>query len=131
MKTQETGNNNYFSSQKIISSSILGGLAAAGIERAFLPSEVKAAIKNTRFGEDVFLQKTAKCAEKTIKNLETAKINVQQVIENAKNMYPDFVKTAKSANKQFAKTFIGIAGTIACAKLLSSAILKSRMSKEE
>ena len=131
MKTQDVGNNNYFSSKKIISSSILGGLAAASVERAFLPNEVKAAIKNTRFGEDAFLKKTAECAEKTIKNLGTSKINPQQVIENAKNIYPDFVKTAKSANKQFAKTFIGIAGTIMAAKLISSAILKSRMSKEE
>ncbi len=131
MRTQETGNNNLFSTPKLISTSILGGLTAAGVERAFLPSEVKAAIKNTRFGEDAFLKKTAKCAEKTIKNLGTSKINAQQVIENAKNMYPDFVKTAKSANKQFAKTFIGIAGTIMAAKLISSAILKSRTSKEQ
>ena len=131
MRTQETGNNNLFSTPKLISTSILGGLTAAGVERAFLPSEVKAAIKNTRFGEDAFLKKTAKCAEKTIKNLGTSKINAQQVIENAKNMYPDFAKTAKSANKQFAKTFIGIAGTIMAAKLISSAILKSRTSKEQ
>ena len=87
MKTQDVGNNNYFSSKKIISSSILGGLAAASVERAFLPNEVKAAIKNTRFGEDAFLKKTAECAEKTIKNLGTSKINPQQVIENAKNIY--------------------------------------------
>ncbi len=131
MKTQETGNNNYFSSQKIISSSILGGLAAASVERAFLPAEVKAAIKNTRFGEDAFLKKTAKCAEKTMKNLGTSKISVKHTIENAKKLYPEFVETAKTANKQFAKTFIGIAGTIMAAKLITSAILKSRMSKEE
>ena len=130
MKTQETGNNNYFSSQKIISSSILGGLAAAGIERAFLPAEVKAAIKNTRFGQDAFIKKTKACAEKTIQNIGSSRINIEQTIENAKNMYPNFVKTAKAANKQFAKTFIGIAGTIACAKILSSLILKSRESKE-
>lgn len=131
MKTQETGNNNYFSSKKIISSSILGGLAAASVERAFLPTEVKAAIKNTRFGEDAFLKNTVKCAEKTIKNVGKSKINIEQVVENAKKLYPDFVETTKTANKQFAKTFIGIAGTIMAARLITSAILKSRMSKEE
>lgn len=134
--TQKTTNSNPFSTKKIISDSIIGGLATAGIERALLPTETKAAIKNTRFGQDAFIKKTQKCAEKTIERLSRSgkasskSIDVNKVLENAKNLYPEFVETTKAANKRFAKTFIGIAGTIAGAKILSSLILKSRESKE-
>lgn len=138
--TQKTNNENPFSAKRIISSSILGGLTAAGIERAFLPVEVKAAIKNTRFGQDTFIKKTKKFTEKTIQKIEqsrnpnalfkTEKITIDKVVENAKNLYPEFVETTKAANKTFAKTFIGVASAIAGAKILSSLILKSRETKE-
>lgn len=134
MDVQQT-NNKPFSVKSTVTSAALGGLAAASLERAFLPAEVKAAVKNTRMGQDAFLKSAKVAAEKTIKNLDKAnvthKINVDKVVANAKEMYPEFAKTAKAANKVFARTFVGVAAAVVLGRTISSLILKSRANKEQ
>jgi len=51
----------------ILSSAILGGAVAAGAEKLLLPVEAKAALRNTRFGQDVYMKKAAKAVQKTMK----------------------------------------------------------------
>lgn len=113
----------------ILASSVVGGAVAAGAEKLLLPAEVKASIKNTRFGIDAYLKNAEKCANKTLKN--GIKVDVKQAVENAKNMYPEFLETAKVAKKSLAKTFLGVAGVIAGAKILSEIILNRKQDKTE
>ena len=88
----------------ILASSVVGGAVAAGAEKLLLPAEVKASIKNTRFGIDAYLKNAEKCANKTIKN--GISVDVKQAVENAKKMYPEFLETAKVAKKIFSKNFL-------------------------
>ena len=113
----------------ILASSVVGGAVAAGAEKLLLPAEVKASLKNTRFGIDAYLKNAEKCANKTIKN--GIKVDVKKAVENAKNMYPEFLETAKVAKKSLAKTFLGVAGVIAGAKILSEIILNKKADKAE
>ena len=46
-------------------------------------------------------------------------------------MYPEFLETAKVAKKSLAKTFLGVAGVIAGAKILSEIILNKKADKAE
>ena len=112
----------------ILTSAVAGGAVAAGAEKLLLPAEVKAAIKNTRFGQDAFLKKMEKAAFKTMD--KTGKqIGVGEVLKNAKAMYPEFVETAKVAKKSLAKTFLGMTAAIAGAKLLALAIVNAKAKK--
>lgn len=113
----------------ILASSVVGGAVAAGAEKLLLPAEVKASLKNTRFGIDAYLKNAEKCANKTIKN--GISVDVKQAVENAKKMYPEFLETAKVAKKSLAKTFLGVAGVIAGAKILSEVILNRKQDKTE
>lgn len=113
----------------ILASSVVGGAVAAGAEKLLLPAEVKASLKNTRFGIDAYLKNAEKCANKTLKN--GIKVDVKQAVENAKSMYPEFLETAKVAKKSLAKTFLGVAGVIAGAKILSEIILNKKADKAE
>lgn len=121
----------------VISTAAKCGIIAAGIERAFLPAEAKAAIRNTMFGEDVYLKKVGKAAEKTIKNLSnnsnTIKlpqaIDVNQVKENAKNLYPKMKEITKAANKQFVKTAVIIGLSCAIGKVIGDAIVAKKAQK--
>ncbi len=121
---------NKFSYTNALSSAIIGGAAASEVQRALLPVEVKAALKNAKLGEDKFLQKTKAAAEKTLENLKNNssdsllkknrfKISSpEEVVLNAKKAYPETVKVAKSANKALTKTFVGAACAIFAGKLL-------------
>lgn len=113
----------------ILASSVVGGAVAAGAEKLLLPAEVKASLKNTRFGFDAYMKNAEKCATKTIKN--GVKANLDDVLAKSKEMYPEFLEAAKVAKKSLAKTFIGVAGVIAGAKILSEVILNRKQDKTE
>ena len=113
----------------ILASSVVGGAVAAGAEKLLLPAETKAALKNTRFGIDTYLKGAERCANKTLKN--GIKVDVKQAVENAKAMYPEFVEKAQIAKKSLAKTFLGVAGVIAGAKILSEIISSKRADKAD
>lgn len=121
-------NNRSTKFENILSSAVLGGAVAAGAERLLLPAEVKAAIKNTRFGEDVYMKKAANALSKTMQ--KTGKqFNVETVMENAKNMYPEFKEVATVAKKSLTKTFLGVAGVIVGAKLLAELLSNKQQKK--
>ena len=95
-----------------ISSAIGIGAAVTGAQYLKFSPEVKAAVKNTALGQDVFMKKVAKSAAKIINNLDRAgmekaasRINVKETLDKAKEMYPSMVKTAKTAWKTLGKTF--------------------------
>ncbi|MBE7704993.1 MAG: hypothetical protein E7Z90_04170 [Cyanobacteria bacterium SIG29] len=114
----------------ILSSAILGGAVAAGAEKLLLPVEAKAALRNTRFGQDVYMKKAAKAVQKTMKNTGK-KFDVGAILENAKNMYPDYQAIAKTTKKSLGKTFAGVAVAVAGAKLLAEVILNRQEKKAQ
>ena len=76
-----------------------------------------------------YLKGAERCANKTLKN--GIKVDVKQAVENAKAMYPEFVEKAQIAKKGLAKTFLGVAGVIAGAKILSEIILSKKADKAD
>ena len=98
-----------------ISSAIGIGAAVTGAQYLKFSPEVKAAVKNTALGQDVFMKKVAKSAAKIINNLDRAgmekaasRINVKETLDRAKEIYPSLVKTANAAVKVLGKTFAAV-----------------------
>ncbi len=125
---------------KIIKSSLIGGALACESYHLLLPKEVKAAIKNTKYGQDAFITKTFKAAEKTLNNINKNKtaslikskfsnITPQEVVNNAVKMYPEMAETAAKASKELAKTFVTATGIILVVNLISAGIAKSAFNK--
>lgn len=140
---QQQNQEKYSFAKSLVTGSVAGGLITAGIERALLPAEVKAAIKSTRFGQDVYMAKSKKYAQEALAHIKKSNANSQykvknmpalkmeEIMSNAKNLYPELKTTAKSANKMFLKTFATTAAILGAAKILSFAIIKHRQSKEQ
>lgn len=130
MKTQAINNETAAVKNNPVITSVLCGTLAAGAEKLLLPAEAKAALKNTRAGQDAFLKKAEKCAVKTMKNTgKTFDLNV--IKENAKNMYPQMQETASIARKKIGKTFIGAAGIVLAAKVAAGMIMKHKQNQIE
>ena len=98
MKTNEIGSRN------IPARALIGGLAAAGAERLLMPSTAKAALKIARQSEDTFIKNSLDAANETMKNLGKT-FDLNQIAENAKNIYPQMKNLAKQANSSIIRTF--------------------------
>jgi len=68
--------------------------------------------------------------QKTMKNTGK-KFDVGAILENAKNMYPDYQAIAKTTKKSLGKTFAGVAVAVAGAKLLAEVILNRQEKKAQ
>ncbi len=127
-------------------SAVSAGIVASGIQSMMFPGDIKAAIKNARLGEDIFVAKAKAMAEATKAELTKpastivnnfavkthfSSVNPESVAQKAKEMFPEMVEKASKANKQLFKTFGIVAGTVLGAKLLASAIAKHKANKAE
>ena len=119
-----------------IKTALAAGAITAGMQTAMLPSTIKASIKNSALGKDVFLKRVAHSASKTIKNLNKAgyektasNINIQETVKRASEMYPQMAATAKVVVKEIGKTFAGITAGVLIGSLISDAILSRRQNK--
>ncbi len=120
-----------------IKTAVAAGALTAGIHTVMLPDEIKASIKNTALGKDVFLKRVAHSANKTIKNLNKAglektasNINVEETVKRASAMYPQMASTAKAVVKEIGKTFAGITAGVLIGSLISNLILSHKQNKD-
>lgn len=117
-------------------------LLALGSDR----KNVVAAIRNSFLSEDSYIKKTVDCAKKSmeslaevsaqkaktapfVNNLKKYNIDLSEVAQNAKAMYPSMKQSGKFFLKQFGKTFASLAAfSIAldiATGIVSKAVLKS------
>ena len=113
-----------------VATSIKAGAIATGIQALLLPAEAKAVVRNTIFGQDAFLKNTAKCAKETMNNLGK-EIDIKQVVENAKAMYPEMKQAACQIGKGLLGTFGAVALGVLTGKIITDKILNAKTNKAE
>jgi DNA topoisomerase VI subunit B len=113
-----------------VTKSLAAGVIASEAHRLFIPAETRAALKNTSRGLDSFVQKSIKAAEKTMKNTGKT-FDLREIAENAKNMYPDMLETAKSASKKLNKTLLFVSGAVLAGLTAINLIVKNNTNKAE
>lgn len=101
---------------------LAGGVIASSVHELLLPVEVKGALRISKLSQDAFIQKSKEAAVETMKNTNL-KINLNTIAENAKNLYPEMVETARVAKKALNKTLFTTIGLIAACKLISTIIV--------
>lgn len=131
-----------------VTTALVTGAVASEAQRLTMPAEVRAAIKNTTGGVDAFVKKSVKAASKTIENLSKEKavdsafkirnkkdfikgINIEEIAEKAKNIYPEMEKVANEATKKLNKTFIGVSGIVLAGLVVAGLIKKGKTEKAE
>lgn len=101
----------------ILPASIGAGVISASIQNALLPSECKMALKCCKYPMDLYIAKSEKCAVETMKN--TGKqFNLNNIKENAAQLYKDFTPLKKVAVQKIAKSFLLAASAVAGIGLL-------------
>ena len=90
-----------------VKTAVVGGMAATLSHAIFLPPEAKAAVRNTMFGSDHFLETIRKATEENIKNTNK-RFDMNLVIQNARKMYPEMEKTSKLVGTSLRKTFVAV-----------------------
>ncbi len=110
--------------------------AVTALNLLLLPPEAKFALRNCVLNEDKFISKTAKAAEKTIKNLKKAgkekaasAINIKETMERAKLMYPEISVKGKSIARELGKNFAILVGATTVASLVLDKVLADKKNK--
>lgn len=131
-----------------VTTALVTGAVASEAQRLTMPVEVRAAIKNTTGGVDAFVKKSVKAAAKTIENLNKENvvdsafkinnkkdfikgIDLKEIAEKAKNIYPEMEKVANAATKKLNKTFIGVSGIALAGLIVAGLIQKGKAEKAE
>lgn len=151
MQVQNGNNSKMGVISEVAFPAIAGGVIAQSCHELMMPADFKFALRNTRMSQDKFVSNFRNLAEQTLKNIEAgreaqkaarmangipyinfdnAKIDVEKVVERAKEVYPELQKTAKIAKKSLNRTLIATTALIAGIKIASMIFFNKKYNKQ-